>query len=361
MKAFAVLALAGILAVLCACSNSSTQQAAPARSHSVQQLLLSGEAETSATGVTVTEGTTVQHTLSKGENIPDGTRIDVPANLVVVVESTGGKSTVTLDPGSSLTFVSTGAGEVIARNAGNATFSVVPGSLDFFKVQAGDALTASVHGTIFSVQGTGGDVTFSCARGTVDIVKNGYVQVGTDSYPTTLVDVITPTHTPKVTYHPTHTWYIAKFSNFSQAETFYQQQAAIAQRSGDAHAVEIARLNLGNVHHVRIHAAILRLRRMPAQARASFLRAHPGLRRRIETYHRRMHEEHHGQPPGRHGTSRLQHPQLRREHFLRQGTTSGTRFRRVAYAHPTPRTTARRCPRLHPHCCPPNHPHCLRR
>lgn len=269
MNRFSVLTLIS-LAVVAGCSSSTVGSSggapqASTRSHSVQQVLLDGKPQASATGVTVTQGTTITHTIKRGEAIPDGTRIDVPAGVVVVVVvvSTGGKSTVTLQPGASLTFVSTSSGEVIAHNAGNATFSVVPGALDFFRVQSGDALTASVHGTIFSVEEQNGNVTFVCTRGVVDIVKKGYVQVGSDSYQTTLVDVISPARTSRITYHPTKTWYIAKFANASAAQAFYQRQLTDAQRRRDPHEMEAARMNLGRVQHPRLHAILDRIRRIP--------------------------------------------------------------------------------------------------
>ena len=62
--------------------------------------------------------------------------------LVVVIVSSGEKSTVTLEPGSTVTFVSTGTGELVASNGGKSIFSVVPKALDFFRVQSGEALSS---------------------------------------------------------------------------------------------------------------------------------------------------------------------------------------------------------------------------
>ena len=75
-----------------------------------------------------------------GETIADGTRISVPARVLVIVTSTGVKSTVTLEPGSSVTFVSTGGGELVTSDAGASIFTVLPRSLDFFRVQSGESL-----------------------------------------------------------------------------------------------------------------------------------------------------------------------------------------------------------------------------
>jgi hypothetical protein len=104
----------------------------------VERILLDGRSVESTGEVSVTSRNgAVEHGLQRGEAISDGTRIDVPAHLVVVIVSTGAKSETTLEPGSSVTFVSTGSGELISSHGGKATFSIVPGALDFFRVRSG--------------------------------------------------------------------------------------------------------------------------------------------------------------------------------------------------------------------------------
>ena len=147
----------------------------PPRAHAVARILVEGRPVSSVTGVTVMRGTTVAHSLRLGETIADGTRISVPARVLISITSTREKSTVTLEPGASVTFVSTGAGELVTSNAGASIFSVLPRSLDFFRVQSGESLTASVHGTVFSVDTAVGDVTFTCTRGALSIIKSGYL------------------------------------------------------------------------------------------------------------------------------------------------------------------------------------------
>src|SRR5580693_2359824 len=72
--------------------------AADSRAHTVQQILRDGTAVASAPGVTVTpRGGTPESTIRVGESIADGTRVDVPAHLVVVIVSSGNKSTITLE------------------------------------------------------------------------------------------------------------------------------------------------------------------------------------------------------------------------------------------------------------------------
>ena len=226
---------------------SSPSAAQPVRAHVVARLLLDGRQVISAGGVTVTRGGTTEHTLHRGEAIADGTRIDVPAHLVVIIASTGGKSEATLEPGSSVTFVSTGSGELVSSNGGRSVFSVVPHTLDFFRVQSGESLTASVHGTVFSVETAPGAVTYSCREGEVNITKNGYVLIGQRRLQTALIDVISAAATSQMTYHPRPNWTLAEFANFAQAEAFYRAQLEAALHAGDAGAMNAARINLGNV------------------------------------------------------------------------------------------------------------------
>jgi hypothetical protein len=220
------------------------------RTHIVLRILLDGKSVESAAGVTVSRRSISAHDLRRGEIIADGTRIDVPAHLVVIIVSSGGKSTTTLEPGASVTFVSTSSGELVSSNAGKSIFDVVPNTLDFFRVQSGEALTASVHGTMFLIDATAGSVTFTCTRGEVNITKTGYLLIGVKRLKASLIDVISAANNPQATYHPSSTWYLARFANFAQAEAFYQQQLAAAQRSGDANAVNAARMNLGNVQRL---------------------------------------------------------------------------------------------------------------
>jgi hypothetical protein len=184
--------------------------AAQSRMHTVLRILLDGKPVDAAAGVTVSRGAIVEHMLRHGEVIPDGTRIDIPPHVIVVISSTGQKSTVTLEPGASVTFVSTGSGELVSSNGGKSIFSIVPNTLDFFRVQSSEVLTASVHGTVFSIDATTSGVTFTCARGEVNITKTGYLLIGAKRLKTSLIDVISAAQQPQVTYHPSSTWYFCE-------------------------------------------------------------------------------------------------------------------------------------------------------
>lgn len=117
MNGVRAVALAGALAGLAALAPLPSA-AHPPRAHAVTRILVERRPVSSVAGVTVTRGGAVAHSLRLGETIEDGTRISVPARVVVTVTSTGEKSTVTLEPGASVTFVSTGAGELVTSNAG---------------------------------------------------------------------------------------------------------------------------------------------------------------------------------------------------------------------------------------------------
>src|SRR5271165_101819 len=195
------------LASACLCPIAFTTLApcaaqAPAkRVHVVQQIFRDGKPVASASGVKVTQpGGTLEKAIRLKETILDGTRIDVPPRIVVIVVSTGAKSSVTLEPGSSVTFISTGPGELVSSDAGKAIFSVVPKSLDFFRVQSGEAITAGVHGTVFSLERSPSTVTVTCTRGAVDITKTGYLQIGEETTKVSLIDTISAGH-PETIYH----------------------------------------------------------------------------------------------------------------------------------------------------------------
>lgn len=237
--------------IICVASLAVTLQGqVPARVHTVQTIFVDGRPVDSA-AVTVTRNGHSDRILRRGATLFDGTRVDVPAHVTVIVVSTGNKSTATLQPGSSVTFVSTANGELVSSLRGRSIFNVVPKALDFFRVQSGEVLTASVHGTEFSVENDRNVVTFACKQGEVNITKTGYLLIGQRRLQTSLIDVISSARTAQVTYHPSSDWTLARFTTFAQAEAFYRGQLTDAQRSGDANAVNAARLNLGNVQRLQ--------------------------------------------------------------------------------------------------------------
>ncbi|MBV9263015.1 MAG: tetratricopeptide repeat protein, partial [Candidatus Eremiobacteraeota bacterium] len=217
--------------------------------HVVQDVFLDGKAVASAPS-TLVRGATVARTVHRGEIIQDGTRVDVPAHVVLVVANVA-KSKVTLQPGSSVTFVNTGAGELVKSNRGLAIFSVVPKALDFYRVQSSEVLTASVHGTEFSVSAAGDSVTFTCRQGEINVTKTGYLSIGGQRTKTSLIDVISSAARAQATYTPSLNWSLAKFENFAQAEQFYQRQLHEAQDHSDTNAINVALLNLGNVQRAQ--------------------------------------------------------------------------------------------------------------
>ena len=235
-----------LLLIFLTALSSYAEAATPVRL--VKSISFNGQGVDSAS-VTVKRGSVVEHSIRRGEPIADGTRIDVPANTIVVLERAG-KSTVTLEAGASVTFVSTGTGETISNNGGKSLFSVIPGALDFFRVQSGESLTASVHGTDFWVDNETTGVTFKCDRGEVNIEKTGYLQVGDRRLRTSLIDVISAERTSQATYNPTTDWTLAKFNNFAEADAFYQQAVDSAKKSGDDGALNAAKINLANVQRL---------------------------------------------------------------------------------------------------------------
>jgi hypothetical protein len=244
------LTLVGLLAVLALVMPAAQgAHAQTMRTHTVQQILVDGKAVDSANGVTVTPPNArpddIQHVIRRTEQINDGTRVDVPARIEVVIVSTGGTSTATLEPGASDTFVSTDKGELVRSNAGKTLFEVVHNKLDFFRVQYGAQITAGVSGTTFSVEASAGQVTFACTQDAVAITKTGYLQIGADRRHVSLTDAISAAHVARVTYAPSPSWTLGTFTDYPSAQGYYQQQAAAASKAGDTAAEAAALNNLG--------------------------------------------------------------------------------------------------------------------
>src|ERR1700722_15190961 len=194
---------------------------AETRSHSVKEILLDGKDVATADVVVTPRDTPPRGHLAVGDTIADGTRLDVPAHVTIIVVSSGEKSTAELQPSSSVTFASTGSGELVSMGIGKAIFTIVSGTLDFFRVRTGEAITASVHGTIFSADITTDAVAFACQRGEVNIARTGRIVIGHQRGVATLVDVISSDGNHSVSYS-TRARYLARFADFSEAEVFFQ-------------------------------------------------------------------------------------------------------------------------------------------
>jgi hypothetical protein len=250
---------ASLVAVTLLALASLSANAQTARSHTVSRILLDGKDVASATGVTVTprEGN-LRTLVQRGDPIGDGTRVDVPAHVVLFIASTDNKSTARLEPGASVTFVSTGKGERIRANAGTVFFDVVHDALDFYRVQYGDQIIAGVSGTAFSIEIAGKTVRFTCTRDAVSLVKSGFLQVGSTRAKVTLVDSISAAHHPRVTYQPTQNWTLGSFTTYAAAEAAYRRDFAAAKAAGDRNGEASALDNIGVVQEVRgSHAAAL--------------------------------------------------------------------------------------------------------
>jgi tetratricopeptide (TPR) repeat protein len=217
------------------------------RTHTVSAILLDGKDVASAAGVTVTPPAGApQHTIRLHETIPDGTRVDVPARVVVVIVSTGGASTARLEPGASITFVSTGKGEQVRADGGQVFFAVVGKALDFYRVQYGDQIVAGVSGTAFSIAANGKTVTFACTSDQIAVTKTGFLVIGSQRKAVSLVDTISAGQ-PPVSYRPTQTWMLGTFASYAAAQTAYQGQLAAAQQRRDLRAQANVLNNIGVV------------------------------------------------------------------------------------------------------------------
>jgi tetratricopeptide (TPR) repeat protein len=205
--------------------------------------------------------------LAVRQRLPDGARIDVPLGLTVVIASTDAKSTTTLRPDTSFTFVETGAGERSSMAHGSALFSVVHGALNFFQVKYGQTFTASARGTVFSVDTSGRKVTFACKRGAVDVGYAARLQIDEASGPgratarqssetsaaaasarshvVRTVDVITPARTASVSFAADAPTPAKTFRSPTEAQVLYDAQLTLARESGDPERIASALNNRG--------------------------------------------------------------------------------------------------------------------
>jgi tetratricopeptide (TPR) repeat protein len=222
-----------------------TANAQAARTHTVSRILLDGKQVSSAAGVTVTPRSgPAGKSLRLQERIADGTRVDVPAHVVVVIVSTGALSTARLEPGASVTFVSTGKGEQVRTNAGQVFFDVVHDALDFFRVQYGNQIVAGVDGTAFSVIAGSKAVTFACRRDAISITKTGFLVIAAQRKKVSLVDTLSAKQ-PPLTYAPAPNWVLGTFANYAAAEASFQRQLTVAKNAHDRYAQANALNNIG--------------------------------------------------------------------------------------------------------------------
>jgi len=203
------------------------------------------------------------------QTLPDGSRIDVPLRVTVVIASTDAKSITTLRPDTSFTLVSTGAGERSTIGHGSALFSIVHGALTFFQVRYSTKFTASARGTVFSVETAGKNVTFACRRGVVDVAYTARLQIGAGkrvarraagdkpsggaaasiAAPPAVraVDVIAAATTASVSFPVDAPDAVKSFATASDAQSFYAAQLGPAQQSGDPVRIAAALNNAGIV------------------------------------------------------------------------------------------------------------------
>lgn len=135
-----------LVTVTIAFAHPSLAGFTPVNAYAVQQILRDGEPVTSAAGAMVTlPAGGSESVIRRGEVIAAGTRIDVPAYTVVVIVGLGGRSSITLRPGSSFTLAKSSSGELVTTNAGSTIFSIISRALNFFSATPLEMFTGSVR------------------------------------------------------------------------------------------------------------------------------------------------------------------------------------------------------------------------
>jgi hypothetical protein len=180
--------------------------------------------------------------------LPDGTQIEAPAHIGVVIARSDNKAFITLNPGSRLTIVATtDMNESTAQGSGKISFDVVPHALDFFRV-AFKRFNAAVRGTVFSVDASNPtSVAFDCTRGTVDVVQSGSVYLSSQFKTVAGVQTvaqISATGRRSVTYSLDETQYLQKFKTLKDAASYFNARLTEAEKNNDPVEIDAARASL---------------------------------------------------------------------------------------------------------------------
>ncbi len=199
----------------------------------------------------VTNGKPLYPKPKVGDPLPDGTQIQAPVGIAVVISRSDNKSTITVHPGSNLTLISTtSTGVAAALKTGSAEFDVVPHALDFFTVNFRQ-FTASVRGTAFKVDAKRNDVRFTCARGVVNIIRTVTLYLPADQrviHGVKLVDQISSKTSKSRAYAVDEGEYLRTWGTLAGAASYFNAQLSAAEASHDADRIDAALTSLSDLY-----------------------------------------------------------------------------------------------------------------
>ncbi len=224
------------------------------RTHTVVKILQGGAvvAASSRTTLRFKDGRLARG-VSRGDVVPDGTRIETPAGVEVVVQSTDANSTTSIRPSAAFAFLQTGIGEISRLIRGSAFFEVIHDSLGFFVVLSGSSakqINASVSGTHFGMNATAGAVTVEPTSGAVNVSETGDLLVTAEikRVPRCRKTVRVPATSSKpaaFSTRPSEVFWT--FETFALAQRFFEQQFSAAAYAQDVDTERSALTNIGQL------------------------------------------------------------------------------------------------------------------
>jgi tetratricopeptide (TPR) repeat protein len=168
-----------------------------------------------------------------GQRIEPGLRLVIPEHVSVKLLSTNNNSH-TFSPNTTAVLDGcSDQGEIITLESGKGDF-VIRRALSYFSVRH-DKHLSMVRGTRYSVEVEPKKlITFKVEEGTVNILREGQVRIedlDKEATMTQLVDALKAGQSKS--YRLDIEEYLAKFGNFGQALTYYQEQLERDRASGD--------------------------------------------------------------------------------------------------------------------------------
>ena len=219
----------------------------------VAKLLLDGKETSELTGVGRRDRSAdplARITLKQNDKLPPGAEIAVPPRASVELLDANGNRTM-LYPGSRIVLLHLSArGARQQMMEGRARFSISK-ALDYFNVNTPDRFLATVKGTDYELTLVPGkSVEFKVAEGAVEVERTGTVRIAQDTQGQPReVENVAEAESLKAgqakRYDLTQAQYLREFGNFKEAEAYFRQALAEAEKGADQQRIQRARESLG--------------------------------------------------------------------------------------------------------------------
>jgi tetratricopeptide (TPR) repeat protein len=190
------------------------------------------------------QATAERRALKESDSLVPGTVIEVPDRTVVkLVTSNGTEITLLARSRTKLNAISAN-GESITQIIGEVWFKVTR-ALDFFEV-AHDRFLAAVKGTEFKVTADDREIQFGWVEGRIKVTRDVKIRIAGTSQeePVTMTEDVSAER-PQLRYQLNVEEYLRDFKSYRDAEEYFRNQVAEAERDGDDTRILQAWANLG--------------------------------------------------------------------------------------------------------------------